>query len=736
MKIVIITKFKVLSKEEQSLMSVLSVICTERVDAGVVRDIVAPDDHIAFITMIERLCAWNWLADDCKLFCPEYVAEAVQEIAPIDELTATKLLASLKTHIVLRPLDDMASKQQYFVVARLLLTHLLKRWNSLFKEVDDFLALFCDNVIALSRNIELSYYANNRKAVGRLEERIDYRLLSLVKNYVGGVGYYKKGLANRQLGILYTAIFRYEEAKECFRLAERYSFKDAKLMIAQAVMYEMLGVYGKAFQYAQRAYLQNEHDGSGDANIIVCLYLSYLCAICRSADSCKYWRKKARSLIAQRTIPANHLFAIILNEIEALLHLEDTALAMQILDKTELQTIRLYGVEAPEIGRIAFIRSLVDSETGLMRSSDRHYRRYVDVNHSNYGQSVADLAVLYSSIASTNVVIGNVNTANIFAMKMQALYAESDAFAPGVRMGQSFANCASCLADGDFEPSKAYLETAQKIYHNELKPDNETISEIKTIFCNGVIPEAVTAVSEYRAIQVASINICIEEGRTAEAKMIVKEMTEKEADSKERLAWDIHFGRCLVAEGKNEEGMRLWKDTIYSAPNEHRFQLAKLAAEWARHYGLTHEAISLYEDVLEAESMVYAQTCHIAVALQDYADALDYCGLKGKSDEPWKQALMLMQSMGDKDGISLLYFSWGVAKQDYEAEVLLNKAIDYWEPEQFAFDETLSKMYYFSCCSQAMQGKSEEARISAQKAVRLYPVNFPINLLEDIEAYL
>lgn len=735
MKNIIRKTFKVLSTEEQSLMSVLSVICTEGVDVGVVCDIVAPDDHIAFITMIERLCAWNWLADDCKLFCPEYVAEAVQEIAPIDELTASKLLASLKTHTVLRPLDDMASRQQYFVVARLLLTYLLKRWDSLFKEVDDFLALFCDNVIALSQNIELSYYANNRKAVG-LEERIDYRLLSLVKKYVGGVGYYKKGLANRQLGILYTAIFRYEEAKECFRLAERYSFEDAGLMMAQAVMYEMLGVYGKAFQYAQRAYLQNEHDGKGDANIIACLYLSYLCAICRSADSCRYWRKKARSLIGQRTIPANHLFAIILNEIEALLHLEDTALAMQILDRTELQTIRLYGVEAPEMGRIAFIRSLVDGEAGLMRSSDRHYRRYVDVNHSNYGQSVADLAVLYSSIVSTNVVIGNVNTANIFAMKMQALYAESDAFAPGVRMGQAFANCASCLADGDFELSKAYLETARKIYHNELKPDDETISEIKTIFCNGVIPEAVTAVSEYRAIQVTSINICIEEGRTAEAKMIVKEMAEKETDSKERLVWDIHFGRCLVAEGKREEGMRLWKDTVCSAPNEHRFQLAKLAAEWARHYGLTHEAIGLYEDALEVESMVYARTCHLAVALQDYADALDYCGLKDKSDGPWKESLMLMQSQGDDDGIALLYFVWGLSKQDREAETFLCKAIEYWEAEHYAYDEMLARIYYFLCQAQAMQGKSEAARDSARKAVELFPTEFPSDWLENIKEYL
>jgi hypothetical protein len=35
-----------------------------------------------------------------------------------------------------------------------------------------------------------------------------------------------------------------------------------------------------------------------------------------------------------------------------------------------------------------------------------------------------------------------------------------------------------------------------------------------------------------------------------------------------------------------------------------------------------------------------------------------------------------------------------------------------------------------------MQGKTEDARFSAHKAVELFPTDFPLHLLEDIEGYL
>ena len=425
-----------------------------------------------------------------------------------------------------------------------------------------------------------------------------------------------------------------------------------------------------------------------------------------------------------------------MKEIEALLHLDDKPLAFQILDSAELDIYKLYGGDAPEMARISYIRSLVDGEVGHLRKSNEYYRRYVNINHLNYGYSVGDTAVLYSAIINDNVIRGNNNTADIFAIKMQDLYAEGANIAPGVRLSQAFANCASNLADEIYELSDAYLEMANKIYEDELKPDEELLAEITPVFHNGIIPKSVLMTEEYRIINIVKINICLGEGRFDDAKQLIEELANEEKDCFERLKWNVHLGRTLIKEGKLDEGLKVWKDIIDKVPNAHKFEITKEIAEWARSYDLIYDAMTFYEDAFQADTMVYGKTCDIAEALQCYADVLELCGLKGKSDEPWKQALMLMQSMGDKDGISLLYFSWGAAKQDYEAEHLLNKAIDNWKPEQYAFDETLSKMYYFLCCSQAMQGKSEEARVSAQKAVRLFPVDFPINLLEDIEAYL
>ena len=538
------------------------------------------------------------------------------------------------------------------------------------------------------------------------------------------------------MGELYTSIFRYEEAKECFQKAETYLGEDSNLLFAQAIMYENLGIQGKAFQYAYRAYLMNKEYRNDDANIKICLYIAYLCALCESSENCKYWRNIVRSLLGDRAIPAGHIFSITLKEIEALLHLDDKALAFQILDSAELDVYKLYGGDAPEMARISYIRSLVDGEVGHLRKSNEYYRRYVNTNHLNYGYSVGDTAVLYSAIINDNIIRGNNNTANIFAIKMQDLYAEGSNIAPGVRLSQAFANCASNLADEIYELSDAYLEMANKIYEDELKPDEELLAEIAPVFHNGIIPKSVLMTEECRIINIVKINICLGEGRFDDAKHLIEELANEEKDCLERLKWNIHFGRTLIKEGKLDDGLKVWKDIINEMPNAHKFEITKEIAEWARSYDLIYDAMTFYEDAFQADTMVYGKTCDIAEALQCYADVLELCGLKGKSDEPWKQALMLMQSMGDKDGISLLYFSWGAAKQDYEAEVLLNKAIDNWEPEQYAYDETLSKMYYFLCCSQAMQGKSEEARISAQKAVRLYPVDFPINLLEDIEAYL
>lgn len=723
-----------LTEEEQNLITIFSVICIEGVSVNVVCNILKPDNPREFNSLVEKLCGWNWLfCDNQTIYCDPQVAAAVLEISELKSDSVFKILSTLREYIVLKPLDDMISRQEYFVVARLLLTYLMEQWKVNCPDNSQVLSLFSEIVIAFATNAELSFFGNKRQPVYTLEDRIDYKLLNFIKEKEG---FHSEGNANRLLGGLFTSIFRYEEAKAVFQKAESNYDDDADLLLAQAIMYENLGIQGKAFQYAYRAYLVNKEYWNDDANIKVCLYIAYLCAICESPENCKYWRNIARSLMGERTIPAGHIFSITLKEIEALLHLDDKALAFQILDSAELDVYKLYGGDAPEMARISYIRSLVDGEVGHLRKSNEYYRRYVNTNHLNYGYSVGDTAVLYSAIINDNIIRGNNNTANIFAIKMQDLYAEGSNIAPGVRLSQAFANCASNLADEIYELSDAYLEMANNIYEDELKPDEELLAKIAPVFHNGIIPKSVLMTEECRIIKIVKINICLGEGRFDDAKQLIEELANNEKDCLERLKWNIHLGRTLIKEGKLDDGLKVWKDIINEVPNAHKFEITKEIAEWARSYDLIYDAMVFYEDAFQADTMVYGKTCDIAEALQCYADVLELCGLKGKSDEPWKQALMLMQSMGDKDGISLLYFSWGAAKQDYEAEVLLNKAIDNWEPEQYAFDETLSKMYYFLCCSQAMQGKSEEARISAQKAVRLYPVDFPINLLEDIEAYL
>lgn len=733
MKNIIKNRLSLLSAEEQSALRALSVISSEGIYMDVARNILHPVDHHAFTSTIDSLCNGHWLVYDGKLYCPEIVVETVTETFPIDTDTAIKILSSLKKYVTLRPLDDMLSKQQYFVVARLFLSYMLKQWYRFLPLRSDLKTLFCEVVIAFAGNAEISY-TTNRKPVNALEYRLDFRLLDLVRHLKADN--YCEGQAYLLLGKLYTYIFRYEEAKKSFSLAENYLKDNEQLFLARAYMQEMLGVYGKAFQYAWRAYHLNRKDGDNDSKIETALYIAYLCGVCQSYESCKYWRKVARSLIGNKAIPANHIFSIRLGEIEALLHIGDQALATQIIDGVELKALRLFGPEAPEMGQIAFLRCLIDNEAGLLREYNHHYNRYVEINHYNFGYSTGDTAILYSSIIDTNIIWGNHNTANIFTNKLLGLHADGPTFSPGVRMSQAFAKYSSSYAEEDYDQCKAYVDDAKKIYHEELRLSEKVIKEITSIFTNGIIPDCVLSKDVLRYINIEEINIFITEGRTKEARQRIKLLAAKETDAKERLIWYIHLGRCFMSEGRQDEGLKIWEETIRSASNKYKFEIAKEAAEWASEYNLTYEAKNLYEEALEPEAMVYARTCELAVALQDYADSLERCGLKDRSDEHWKQAEMLLVSSGDRDSVAILHFFWGIAKQDQEAETHLLKAIESWLPEPYSYDEMLSRIFYFLCQAQAMQGKHEAARDSARKAVDYFPTEFPSDWFEDIKEYL
>ena len=722
-----------LTEEEQNLITLFSVICIEGVSVNVVCNILKPDNPREFNSLVEKLCGWNWLfCDNQTIYSDPQIAAAVLEISELKSDSVFKLLSTLREYIVLKPLDDMISRQEYFVVARLLLTYIMGQWEVNCPGNSLVLSLFSKTVVAFATNVELSFFGNKRQPAYTLEDRIDFRLLDFLKEKEV---FHPEGSVYRLLGGLFTSIFRYEEAKAAFQIAESIDDEDADLLLAQAIMYENLGIQGKAFQYAYRAYLMNKEYWNDDANIKVCLYIAYLCAICESPENCKYWRNIARSLLGERTIPAGHIFSITLKEIEALLHLDNKALAFQILDSAELDVYKLYGGDAPEMARISYIRSLVDGEVGHLRKSNDYYRRYVNTNHLNYGYSVGDTAVLYSGIINDHVIRGNKYTAESFAVKMQNLHAEGKTTAPGVRISQALSNCFQSLVNEEVDLGKAYLDVARTIYDDELRPDDDTLKEIAPIFQNGIIPNAIMMTEVLRTINSTNINIALREGRIEEAKDMIDILIGNEKEDIEKLNWEIHLGRTLLEEGKVDEGVNVWRKILSKVTNAKKFEMAKDIAEWAQSYGLTYESIEFYEEALQPEAMVYGRTCDIANALQRYAEGLELCGMK-ENDELWRQALMLMQSLGDKDDISLLYFSWGLTKQDYEAECFLKKAIELWEPEHDVFDETLSYMNFHLALSLGMQGKTDETRVAANESVRLFPAEYPVHLYEEIEAYL
>lgn len=722
--------FETLTEEEQHTLSILSVICSEGLSRRVACEVIKPESPVAFDTYIDKLISHNLLFCDYQtIYCDYQIRDAVLEVARIDVESMIHLLSSMKEYIVLQPLDDMFSRRQHFVTARLLLAYLMNVWSAVYCKICAYKD-FWEVVIAFVQHVELSYY-KGRKAVNCLEDRFDYKLLTFFRQI--SVPDYQQALCSNLLGRLYTKIFRYSEANVCLKKAEEYLYDDSRLLMSQAMMYENLSLYANAIHCLHRAFLLNKEE-KDDANIEVCLYLAYLCAVCESPASSKHWRNIARSLIGNRRIPDVHLFNITMKEIEALLHIHDNALVTQILDATELEVCKLYGSGSPEMGRIAYIRSIAEGEAGKGRKGYQEYQGYVEANHYNYGYSVADIACLYSAIVNDNVIRGNKITANIFAKKMQDLHAEAGT-APGVRFRQAFANCAECISNGNYALARAYLDTAREIYEEELRPDKAILAEITPVF-QGIIPKSVSMNDYERDINQTNISICIGEGRTKDARKLIENWKEKEEDSLELVKWDIHLGRVLIKEDEQEEGLNVWRNAICNAPKAGKFEVASEIAEWARYYGLIYNAMTFFEAALEPYTMVYAKPSDIAVALQGYADVLEFCGLKGKSDEPWRDALMFMQSLGDTDGIALLYYYWGAAKGDREQEELLTKAIKNWKPEDYVFDETLSKMYYLLCCAQAMQGKEGEARCSASKAIQLYPTDFPEDLLEDIKEYL
>lgn len=719
-------------EDVKQVMTVASVVCVEGLDLEVLCNICEPNCPQALYEVAEALCRGNWLLrEHRRIHCNPAIADAVLERNAICESRMKSLLINLKDYLEINPLDDYLSRRQYFVAARLLLGYAIEKWEE-FPEKDlQFVSAFQTNVILFASNAELSFHRSPRQAVGRLEQRFDFKLLLSTFNITGNQRLFD------MMGALYSRIFRYDEATVCFETAEPSPLSHQYQLMYLSEMCWNLGLLAKSFAYAYNAFRKNEMEEEADQNIMVCLYISRLCALNDSMDSSRMWLEKGKALIGKRRVPEIHPIRIMYLEIEALLANDNYSKANEYLEKSELMAIRLYGENSPALSMISYIRYEMYVRLGMSRKSIEAYRDYVDCTHFNYGFSPADLSVLYSSIVDSCNERGSYSTAAIYEERMQDLHSDSDnaSFAPGVRFFKALTEASNSLTHYDYELCAAHIEDARGIFLGEIKPDEETLEAIRPVFEGSDIPDVVMGTTYRRALADWDFETRLKRGDYAEARTLIEEELADEQNAKERLLLSVQQGRIDIKEGDTQTGIALWWDVVRQADASWRFEIAKYIAGCADELELQSEAIQFYETALQAESMIYAKTKDLAVALRSYAEILQTYGRQQKSDELFQQAIELLKATHDRDGVALAFWYWGSMKQDHEAEFLMSRAIKYWDREG-VFDETLSHMNREYALALGQQGKMNEARTAARRAVDLYPGCYPDYLEEEIEEYL
>lgn len=719
-------------EDVKQVMTVASVVCVEGLDLEVLCNICEPNCPQALCDVADALCRSNWLLREHKrVHCDPVIAGAVLEQNAIGGSRMKSMLINLKDYLEINPLDDYLSRRQYFVAARLLLGYAIEKWEE-FPEKDlQFVSAFQTDVILFASNAELSFHRSPRQAMGRLEQRFDFKLLLSTFNITGNQRLFD------MMGALYSRIFRYDEATVCFETAEPSPLSHQYQLMYLSEMCWNLGLLAKSFAYAYNAFRKNEMEEEADQNIMVCLYISRLCALNDSMDSSRMWLEKGKALIGKRRVPEIHPIRIMYLEIEALLANDNYSKANEYLEKSELMAIRLYGENSPALSMISYIRYEMYVRLGMSRKSIEAYRDYVDCTHFNYGFSPADLSVLYSSIVDSCNERGSYSTAAIYEERMQDLHSDSDnaSFAPGVRFFKALTEASNSLTHYDYELCAAHIEDARGIFLGEIKPDEETLEAIRPVFEGSDIPDVVMGTTYRRALADWDFETRLKRGDYAEARTLIEEELADEQNAKERLLLSVQQGRIDIKEGDTQTGIALWWDVVRQADASWRFEIAKYIAGCADELELQSEAIQFYETALQAESMIYAKTKDLAVALRSYAEILQTYGRQQKSDELFQQAIELLKATHDRDGVALAFWYWGSMKQDHEAEFLMSRAIKYWDREG-VFDETLSHMNREYALALGQQGKMNEARTAARRAVDLYPGCYPDYLEEEIEEYL
>lgn len=505
-----------------------------------------------------------------------------------------EILKQLLTLIQLKPLDDMYARREYFVAARLLLQYVRDKWSDvcLDKEGQE---LFGQAVIAFASHAELSWYGNKRQPVAKIEDRLDVKLLSFLLKLE--VEPEIKGHASRLLGALYAEAFRYDNAHSYFNKAEEIlGSNNADLWLKMVRMYLNLSLPAKAINAAYNAFLLYKEQGNDDENIGTCLTLAWLCGNYGSIADCKRWMSRARVLIGDRDIPANHLVNIYFHVCEALKNKNNPAMAKQILDDIQLESTLLYGGLSPMEAIVENLRYIVAQEADLGRESISHYQRYCEVNRYNYGPGNADIQVLYSLEQTFHATIGNSVTSALLSAKKELLPADTGTLAPGVRFDRALSNALTDLSSGEYGASRFHLEQARHIYEEEMKPDKKLLSAIAPVFQEN-LPDIVLGKEALHGLSIFDISINIAESSFNDAKIIACGMIDKETNPVQKLQWKVQLGRVECAMGNHSEALKTFEETMDETPSSKRFEIAREIADYCKAYDLLYEAIDYYGSV-------------------------------------------------------------------------------------------------------------------------------------------
>lgn len=710
-----------LTNPERIIVWLLAILSPECVSKKVLCNLLMPTNTAEFDCCMANLVEKEWLKNEfLTLSCTKEVADEVFEsdFYYFSKDNVKTILENLSNHLQLSPFDDPLEKREYYLVARLFLTCLYEKEMVDIQDKSYFSSLFADVIVKFAENSELSFYGNRRKPVAKLEDRVDFKLLQYA---IFGDDKEIMLEAYRLLGLLYIKNFRYDDAVICFDYYVGIRGFTAKFSMALAEMYYQYGDMGQAVMCASRAFLLNREDLRNPENIEVCLFIAYVCAKCDSPENSRRWKKMVADACRGRHIPDGHPLAIKMKIIDAAINQDDKTAALRMLESAELDIYRVYGENAPYMAQLAYNRHTIYINAGQMRQGQEWYGRYVEINHLNYGYSPGDTAIHYSGLDYDNLCRGNINIAIEFSNMSNQICNTSKMLAATVKFDHAYTTFEASLADQNIEYAKNCIKYAEDVYLNEIMPNEEVAREIEHLFINGIIPDSIMGLNYLRTITIGKINLCLMEGRMEDAKTLIKEMEEKESDKRQKMKWKVQMGRMLVEEGKTDEGLRMWKQTVEETDEDNKFSICKDVAEWAQYFGMLTEAINFFELALEPKFMAKGKTSEIAKCLNSYAELLDQYGIKGKIEDMWNNALMFMQSMDDDDGIALLYFQLGKDKQDNEAEILIKKAIEFWKPEKYLFDETLASMYGELSQVQKMLGKFKEANESLNKMKHYSP---------------